>query len=362
MTLRWMEGVEGDKHATFIERKYRAVTGAPAVSATLGRGGTGCIRDNIATFYTPSLSSTSPEHDTWIVGFAFKVEDNSGAGTPSDTEFCGLEFITNTDVSPTAQLSLQLVRDDNFTYYWSLNRGNALSSTEIDTSSKFWANKWYYFELEVKIDPSAGTYELRQDGVDIMSDTGANTAASGDSGMDSVGFHLESDLGGSPYQYFDDIYILDSLGTYNNDFLGDCHIQSIHPNADGDVSQWTASLGGDHYVEVDETVAPSDADKITADAVDDIDLFAYEALSTILDNIRGVQISTMHAMQTSGSRTFVHRMRDVSNNDNDGSKTITSDSGTLSTDIEIVEKEPQGGSDWTKADLDDYQFGVKVTG
>lgn len=362
MTLRWIEGIEGDAHNTFIERKYRAATGSPAVHTTFGRGGGGCLRDNIATLYTPSLSSTSPEHDEWIIGFAFKVEDNTGDGFPSDSEFCGIEFITNTDISPTAQLSIQLVRDDNFIYHWSLNRGNALSSAEIDTSSKFWANKWYYFELKVKIDPSAGTYELRQNGVNIMSDTGANTAASGSAGMDSVGLHMESDFTGSPFQYFDDLYILDTLGTFNNTFLGDCHIGSIHPNADGDVSQWDPSLGGDHYVEVDETVAPSDSDKITSDTTDEIDLFEYEALSTIVDNIRGVQISTCHAMQTSGSRTFKHTMRDISNNDNLGAVTFTSDSGVWDTDVEIIEKEPQGAAAWTKADLDAYQFGIKVTG
>lgn len=361
MTLRWIEGVEANAHATHIERKYRAVTGSPTIGLFQGRSGQHCLRDNIAVLYTPSLSSTSPEHDTWIVGFAFKMNDNTGAGTPSDTQIAGIEFITDTDASPTAQLSLQLNRVDDFIYRWVLKRGNTISSTTIDTSSNFWANKWYYFEIKVKIDPSTGTYELRQDGSNIMSGSGTNTAASGDSGMDSIAIHMDSDFGNSPFHQVDDLYVLDTQGTYNNDFLGDCHIEGIYPDGDGDVLQWDPSLGGSHYVEVDETTNVSDDDKVTADAIGEKDLFDYEDLTTTIDNIRGIQISTQHAMQTSGSRSFVHTMRDISNNDNDGSKTIVSSSGVYSTATEIVEKEPQGGSDWTKSDLDDYQFGVKVT-
>ena len=361
MTLRWLEGVEANAHATFIERKYRSTTGTPSLGLFQGRGGGHCLRDNIAVLYTPSLSSTSPEHDTWVVGFAFKVDDNSGAGTPTDTQICGIEFITNTDATPAAQLSLQLDRVDDFIYRWVLKRGNTISSSTIDTSSNFWANKWYYFEIKVKIDPTTGTYELRQDGSNIMSGTGANTAADGDAGMDSIAIHMDSDFAGTVFQLFDDLYVLDTQGTYNNDFLGDCLIEGIYPNGDGDVLQWEPSLGGNHYVEVDETTAVSDSDKVTADAVNEKDLFEYEALADILDNIRGIQICTCHAMQTSGSRSFIHTMRDISNNDNDGSATIVSNSGVYSTDCEIVEKEPQGGSDWTKSDIDSYQFGVKVT-
>lgn len=362
MTLRWLEGAESNANTTFLERKYRSVTESPAVGFFYGRGGFHCIRDNRCQLYTPSLSDTSPEHDTWVVGFAWKMDENDGDGLPTDTQFAGLEFLTNTDASPTTQLSLQVERVDNFVYRWVLKRGNLLSSTTIATSSNFWANKWYYFEIKVKVDPSAGTYELRQDGSNIMSGSGVNTAASGDAGMDSVCIHMYSEFSGIVFHYLDDMYILDTLGTYNNDFLGDCHVAGIYPNGDGDVLQWEPSLGGNHYVEVDETTVVSDADKVTADAVDEKDLWNYEDLSTILDNIRGVQISTVHAMQTSGSRTFVHTMRDISNNDNDGSKTFTSDNGVYSTATEIVEKEPQGGSDWSKSDLDDYQFGVKVTG
>jgi len=362
MTLRWLEGCESDQHTTFLERKYRSTTGSPAVGFLQGRGGFTCLRDNACVLYTPTLSDSTPEHDTWVVGFAFKIEKNGGAGFPSDTQIAGIEFITNTDVSPTAQLSLQLDRVDDFVYRWVLKRGNQISSTTIATSSNFWALKWYYFEIKVKIDPSAGTYELRQDGVDIMSGSGANTAASGDAGMDSIGIHMDSDFSGSPYHYVDDLYILDTLGTFNNDFLGDCHIEGLYPNGDGDVLQWDPSLGGSHYVEVDETTSPSDADKVTADAIGEKDLWNYEDPATAIDNIRGIHISTCHAMQTSGSRTFVHTMRDISNNDNDGAETYTSDNGVYSTVTEIVEKEPQGGSDWSKSDLDDYQFGVKVTG
>jgi hypothetical protein len=364
MTLRWIEGVEGNEHATHIERKYRAVTGSLSIGLNQGRSPlTNCLRDNSGTGATPSLSDTSPEHDTWVIGFAFKVDDSSSAGTPTDTQITGIECISNTDVSPAAQVSLQLVRDDEFIYHWVLKRGNQISSTLIATSSKFWANKWYYFELKVKVDPSAGTYELRQDGVDIMSGSGANTAAAGDAGMDSVKFHLDGDIeNGGVFYYFDDIYILDTLGSYNNDFLGDCLVDAIYPNAIGDVQQWDPSAAVDHHTLVDETTGVDDDTKVTSDTTDEVELFGYETPARVVDNIRGVMIYTTHAMQSSGSRTFVHAMRDISNNDNLGPTTFTSSSGVWDMAPEIIEKEPQGAADWTLSDLTDYQFGMKVTG
>jgi hypothetical protein len=363
MTLRWIEGVEGNEHATHIARKYRVITGAWGVGLNQGRGPlTNCMRDNSGTGATPSLSDTSPEHDTWVIGFAFKVDDNTGAGSPSDTQIAGIECITNTDVSPAAQLSLQLVRDDNFIYHWALRRGNQLSSDLIDSSSKFWANRWYYFELKVKIDPSTGTYELHQDGVDIMSDTGVDTAATGDSGMDSVKYHMDGNFAGSPWFNMDDMYILDTLGSYNNDFLGDCLVDAIYPNAAGDVEEWDPSAAVDHYTLVDETTSVDDDTKVTSDTVAEVELFGYQTPARVVDNIRGIMIYTTHAMQSSGARTFVHAMRDVGNNDNLGTTTVTSNSGTWNMVSEIIEKEPEGAADWTLSDLTDYQFGMKVTG
>lgn len=364
MTLRWLEGCEGNESVTFIERKYRTYDGL-GFGFNYGRAPlTNCLRDTSGSAATPSLSSTSPEHDTWIIGFAFKCDESSSAGSPTDTQFTGFELISNTDVSPTEQVSLQLVRDDVFIYHWALKRGNQLSSTVIATSSKFWAQRWYYFELKVKVDPSAGTYELRQDGVDIMSGTGANTAASGDAGMDSVKIHMDADFeNGLVYYQMDDIYILDTLGSYNNDFLGDCMIDAIYPNADGDVSDWVPGTGVTHYNLVDDSTTTQDGtDIVSSDNTDDVDLYEYGTPTWVLDNIRGIQICTCHNMQSSGSRTFVHAMRDISNNDNLGPTTITSSSGTWSTDCEIIEKEPQGSAAWTLSDLTDYQFGMKVTG
>lgn len=365
MTLRWLEGGESNGHTTFLERKYRTTTGTPVLGLNQGRSGQlgdHCLRNTAAILYTPSLSSASPETDTWIVGFGIKVDDNTGAGSPADSEFCGIEFITNTDVSPADQLSLQLVRVDTFIYKWSLRRGNALSDPEIASSSPFWANKWYHFELKVKLDPTTGTYELRQDGVDIMSGSGANTAASGDAGADSIGIHMEANFAGVPFQLIDDLFVLDSTGTYNNDFLGDCYIEGILPNDDGDLTQWTPSAAVDHYTLVDEETSVDDATKVTSETVDQVELFEYEPLSRIVDNIRGVVVYSCHAMQSSGSRDFKITMRDSSNNDNLGTTEYTSDDVVYVTETDIVEKEPQGGSEWTKADIDSYQFGVKVTG
>ena len=104
MTLRWLEGVEANPHNTFLTRRYRATTGSPAVGLYTGRSGGHCLRDTTAVLYTPSLSDTSPEHDEWVVGFALKMEYNSGVGSPIDTQIAGIEFITNTNISPAAQI------------------------------------------------------------------------------------------------------------------------------------------------------------------------------------------------------------------------------------------------------------------
>ena len=195
-----------------------------------------------------------------------------------------------------------------------------------------------------------------------MSGSGVNTAAVGTPGADSVVIHMDSAFAGSPYHMIDDIYILNDQGSINNDFLGDCMIQSIHPNGDGDQQDFTPSSAVNHYSLVDETTSVDDATKLTGDTTDQKELFEFGSPSKIVDNIVGIQISTCHAMQSSGSRQMKHVMRDISDNENEGSLTIVSSLGTFSTAVEIVELEPQGGAAWTKSDIDDYQFGVRISG
>ena len=99
----------------------------------------------------------------------------------------------------------------------------------------FALNQWHYFEVKVVCHDTAGYYQVRIDGVTVLSGTNVDTRAGADTRF--VRFRMDE-----YYQYMDDIYICDTDGTANNDFLGQILVEAIFPNADGDNSDWTPRL------------------------------------------------------------------------------------------------------------------------
>ena len=110
---------------------------------------------------------------------------------------------------------------------------------------------------------------MRQDGAAILTGSSANTDANASSQCTLARFGY-----GSNTIYIDDIYVIDTTGSINNDFLGP--VQSLFKPAAADSATntgWTPSTGTDHFAVVDERPANDDTDYVSAASTTLVDTY-----------------------------------------------------------------------------------------
>ena len=333
MTVRWIEGFEIDGDSEYFRGKYQ--NRPPSVTV----GSDGRVFGNAAqgvTLVTPALIGTpGPE---WIVGMGIKL----GAGIDPLADFVkffnggldqfGIAFNTSRQVE--------------------VRRGTTVIATSVVTLP---LNDWAYIEFKVKLDTSAGSYELRINGTTELTGSGLDTSFSNLNDADVVKF------AGNSNHRFDDIYILDTADGVDKDFLGPRVVEGLLPFAEGDTLQWTPSTASTHYVLVDDPADTFDVTDYNESAtVGQQDLYVMNALSKITGDINAVSINCMVGLDGVGTRTYRTFYRNKDDAEGDG-PTFTVDSTLPLNQLHIMEQDPSGTPDrWTLDDILAGQFGVEV--
>jgi hypothetical protein len=202
----------------------------------------GRITRNIPTIVTP------------LIGFALKV-----VSVPAQ---CGLllpRFNSNTN---RAQLVLNTDRT------LSVRRGD--STVLATTFEALDLDVWYYVEFKTKMTETAGSYELRIDGVTSVSDPNVSMDNTGTPGTNNISFGAAS---GSEV-HIDDVYILDCDEPDRNDFLGPCKVEHRRPVANSSVA-WTPSAGA-NWAAIDEAPPDGDSSYVETSTPGAVDLFSID--------------------------------------------------------------------------------------
>lgn len=110
-------------------------------------------------------------------------------------------------------------------------------------SNTFLSEKWFY--LEIKVKPGTGTsgsFEVRVNTVPVISVPACNTVGGTLVGTSTHGLSgLWWDNSNISHMSIDDLYILDSTGAHNNDYLGNVRVKAQSPVSNDSVA-W--SIGG----------------------------------------------------------------------------------------------------------------------
>lgn len=104
-----------------------------------------------------------------------------------------------------------------------------------------------YIEFAFTISPTAGTYEVRVDGVNVLSGTNANT---GSAAADQINFLDDTATSNGCNFTYGYIKAWDSGS--DPGFYGSIEMVDLTPNADQGTNEWDTSAGADHYAMVDE--------------------------------------------------------------------------------------------------------------
>jgi hypothetical protein len=378
MALRWLEGFRKIQNVSTLARYYDVATGGVTVISS--RRGNTTLKSKDLVLRTPELAS--PDQNTWVIGFAFKIPDADGlAASPVSIPYVSLRNASG------EQLRLEFIdggagsssgsKPGNRYFKVRLMRG----ATEIATSDDTWATtveptrEWVYFELKATIDTATGgTVELKyhlqkkvknQTVTWDASVSGINTADQGASGADHVEIsYVTGD--GTDQVAFDDIYILDSSGSVNNDYLGELIIEGLDITGDGDTLEWDLSSAGNLVDAWDEGASEfsttEDDKQATSQAVGEIHLGTLSDTVDILNTtVVGVQTRLSARMNTTGTRVVQVMYRKTTGSPAEiGGGTLSVNSTALTGLSDVQELDPNTGLAWVVADLNGLQVGCEL--
>jgi hypothetical protein len=142
-------------------------------------------------------------------------------------------------------------------------------------------------------------FELRLDSVSAAMFSG-DTRNAGSPDIGKVQFRAQGS--GNHDLYVDDVYVCDTSGAQNNDFLGDVRVETLRPDADTAQADWTPSTGTDHYAVVDDAPGYDGADYVESDTAGHVDLWEYGDLGSTPQSIHAVQLVTAMQKTDAGTR------------------------------------------------------------
>ena len=195
------------------------------------RTGRACLVSNDERFSfsgTRYIGKNIPATATLIVGFAYFL--NTGNRTFGDLGIVGFLDAAN--------LQVDLRVTNTGTFYFTRN-GTMLGTP---TTANFTFNSWHYIEVQVTINNTTGVCILKVDGTQYINLTSQNTRTSANNQATQIFFGYYNFPGSQiapQYQGWDDVYICDTTGSFNNTFLGDVAVKSNVPTGLGGLTQYS---------------------------------------------------------------------------------------------------------------------------
>jgi hypothetical protein len=335
MSLIFVDGF--DHYATADLPKKWQISDSPAILTTGGRRGGGALTTASAG---QAYKYFPLNYTTLIIGFSMKY-----TGSPNSSRG---EFLRIFD-SAVQHLSVVVT----FTGAVNVLRGSS-SGTLLGSSAAaiLQAGAENYIEVKAFIHDSAGMVEVRVNGVPVLTLTDQDTRNGGLASAN--GFALGQWVNFVTYT-FDDLYVCDNSGSLNSDFLGDCRVDTLYPNADGTYSDLACSIGTAHYSLVDDPTLTT-GDYVSGGTVGMKDSYEFTNIVTAAA-IHGVQLVNCSMKDDSGPRSVANIVRSAGADTTSAPMPLTL---APSFYVSLYETDPATSVAWTQAAINAVQFGTVV--
>lgn len=317
-------------------------------------------------------------------GFSANVYTDVGLGGDFQTIYVGGAFwLTTNNQWSIGQFHL-LDANNTLQVDVRINPGPVFYATRGGTTlctanRNFFLNTWVYVELAVNISTTAGWLEIWQDGILVASYYGTGTSRGNANGNTQAGLatarllrigHTFGFGGGGVTQtdtQFDDLYVCNSLGSRNNNLLGDIRIGTLYPtgpSADGaGHTQWARSgsaPSSTNWQSVDEPTNNQDTDYIFGNNVGLVDTYTYSKVVGSVQSILGVVAQPVAKKDDAGQRSIQAVVRQ--SNSDAFSPTSQSLTSSYAAGGMVMEVNPVTGLPWTIADINvNAEFGVRIS-
>lgn len=355
MAVWFIEGFDHYLNDTF------GMPGAVDTSVDLLRKWTGWINGTPGNIYViePLYARQQPGQGLWTNGQSPSpvIYKNRPAGSQATLIFGGaMAFVTLPGTG-----SYCVIFYDNVTEQCSLRGDSAghltisRAGTVLGTSTNVISvNTWYYIEIKITIHNTAGVIELRVNGTStgwIPSTGSLNTRSTANNYATGIG------IGGYASVKWDDLYMADITGSYNNDFLGPQIVACLRPVAPGTYTQFTPNFGP-NFANVNEQYPDADL-TFNADTVaGHIDTFAMADVPIASGVVTAIQ-HVIYAKQDAGATRTMTPMQHTGSGDTAGPTTFT-----LGTSYQYLldcrDANPDTGVPFTIAGINAAEFGYKL--
>lgn len=343
MSLLFVDGFDHYAVADLLKKWTTKEGSTSTLAIDVGRRNGGALSSGIGS--SVGVTKTLPAaKNTLIVGVAYKLTAQNGTGANRGI----LQFRDSSTVHLTVRINVDLTL--------SVLKGTDIGTVLGVSSETLDVGSFNYIEFKATIDDVAGSFELRINGINVLSASGIDTRTTGGNASANV-IMVGSNGSNGPSWVIDDFYICDNSGSSNNDFLGDVRIDTLLPNADGTFSQFVPSTGTSHFALVDET-APNTTDHVDGVNVGDRDSFNCQDLTALIaQTVFGVQVNAFAQKDDAGSKSISTFARNGTTNSDGASFGLSTSQVCLS---QMFEKQPSG-VDWTESAVNASEFGVRVT-
>ena len=249
------------------------------------------------------------------------------------------------------------------TLVWSVYRGTYVYPTSGQLISSVMypilPSVYHWIDIHYIINPGvSGVVELWIDGNQILNITNSNTTQFGSTTFSTVNFG--GDFGNPCLQSFiDDIYVLDTTGTYNNTRLGDTRIDATVPNNGTPYQQGGLPFPGPNYLMVNEQFWSNYNVVTLANTLGQEELYYMTDLPDAPENIQAIRVLAVANASDSNSNVIANTTVISGGVEADGNSTQLKT--TYSHVSNIFETNPSTLLPWADFNIYGTQCGFKIT-
>lgn len=325
-----------DHYATAdLTSKYDTVNGSPAINATGGRRSSGGVEFDTASEYVEKTFGANLA--TVVCGVAVKC---SALTATQDI----VKFMDSTSV----QVKIRIRTDGK------LEAFRDTTSLGVSAGTVVTAATYAHLDIKVVINNSTGSVVVNSGGSTVLNLTSQDTQNTANAYTQSI--RLGGD--GTDTVTMDDLYVLDTTGAANTDFLGDSRVDAVAPSLAGTYSDLTPSPAGNNYANVDDATPDGDSTYNSSSSVGARDTYGFNALPDIgASTIYGVQLNIVARKDASGARKIRGMSRTGGTNYFGGSVDVTTSYIDYRT---IWDRNPATAATWAQTEVDTMEFGVEI--
>jgi hypothetical protein len=283
-----------------------------------------------------------------IVGFAFKP-----AGAGGFVQFHATVSSAGLHVGLTRGASGEIIA-------YRTSTSNVLGTSAVNVLP---AAAWSYVEAKITIHDTTGTVVVRVNGVEVLNLSGLDTkdGSATTTALVVLGGGVGGGAAGVTANAWDDVYLADTTGSVNNNFLGELTVEHLRPAVD-DTAQWLGSDGNstDNWALVDEAGAYNGADYVASSTIGQRDLYTPAASARATTSpVYGVVVAAVAQKTDAGTRTAKLCVKEGSG----GTVRQSADLGlpTSFGELRAVFERKGDGSQFTIADVNALRMGMEVS-